>query len=80
MGVVKKARTSYCQDGHWRSGYNESFILTLLRKFHIENIRLVKLPTYWPESPIIFPLAFPLSKILPTFGKYKIGLLVKAKK
>lgn len=68
--------------GHWRSGYNEESIAHLLGRigFSLEAITVVRMPGLLPRSAALFPVAYPLSLLVASLSKSKVGLVVKARK
>lgn len=67
---------------HWRSGYNENSIKSLLRKndFEITDVKFACVPKILPKRQIYFPLTYPLSLITKFFSKNRLKIVVKAKK
>lgn len=68
--------------GHWRSGYNEERIASLLEHngFHILDISYVRLPSRLPVGEMLFPLTYPLSLLLAPISRNRVEIIVKAEK
>jgi 2-polyprenyl-3-methyl-5-hydroxy-6-metoxy-1,4-benzoquinol methylase len=77
------AQEVFVGGGHWRSGYNEKRIATLLEAngFSVEAISYIRFPRFLALLPgTLFPLAYPLAILTRFFSSNKVGLVVKARK
>ena len=68
--------------GHWRNGYNEERLTTLLERngFHILNISYIRESTIMLLGEMLFPLTYPLSLLLTRFSRKRVEIIIKAKK
>ncbi len=68
--------------GHWRSGYNEKSMASLLEKngFGLDAVRYIRLPRMLPQAGALFPLTYPLALLAQPLSRNRVGLVVKARK
>lgn len=87
FSLKEKAKTEgeFIGGYHWRKGYNEETLSTLLRNggFKLEDLRTIRIPKIifkHDQNKFGFFLLYPLSRLLSRFSKNKRGLVAKAVK
>jgi 2-polyprenyl-3-methyl-5-hydroxy-6-metoxy-1,4-benzoquinol methylase len=82
---LPKSSEEFVGGFHWREGYNEESLKRLLQRqgFTVLRVNYVKLPSAiarLESVALLFPLLYPISRLLSNFSSNKTAIVLKAQK